>query len=230
MPAPCARSTRLAVAVAVAAVASTACGSDDATPAIDAPVAPIDAGIDTPALVPCDTVAQDCPTGEKCAIVRTGTTPPIGPRCVPLIGAVAEGGACTQADDRDDCDVGLACSQGLCRTLCHGPNDCENGGECLQYATLRDGTCELPCAPLTAGSCPANQSCDARLGVGGSPVSTFCRAVGTQAPGAECFRGCGLDYTCDNNFACAPMCNATHPCATGTCMMVPALPDFGVCM
>ncbi|MBK7076219.1 MAG: hypothetical protein IPH44_28400 [Myxococcales bacterium] len=228
MPSPRLASTYLALALATLATAG--CGREDPTAGIDAYVPRIDAGIDGPELAICDTVTQQCPTGEKCAIVRTGTTPPIGPRCVALTGAVAEGGACTQADDRDDCGVGLTCSQGLCRTLCHGPADCENGGECLQYATLRDGTCELPCAPLTAGSCPADQTCDARLGVGGSPVSTFCRAVGTQPTGAECFQGCALDYSCNNNFACAPMCNASHPCATGTCMTVPALPAFGVCM
>jgi hypothetical protein len=74
------------------------------------------------------------------------------------------------------------------------------------------------------------ETCDSFMTLDDGTFQSYCRPVGTQPQGASCIAGyCGLNQGCDRDLNCAPICNANHPCAVGTCDMAPLQDDYGAC-
>ncbi len=203
-------------------VALGACGDDttvapDARPAVDALVLP----------ATCDTIAQDCPAGFKCGVNATSH------QCVPIRGNLAEDSPCTTTGLNDECAVGLVCSaSGTCRQLCASGSNCMAGQRCMHFRA-DDGVCEDQCTLLDATTCSAGLSCDIgfELGLG---LAEYCRRFDTTPLGGACIPdiNCGENATCGNPNAgvCTALCDATHPCATGTCQHpIADFPALGEC-
>lgn len=87
-----------------------------------------------PGPVDCDSLAQDCPEGEKCAPWNAdGGTDWNGTKCVMVIGDGAPGEPCTAPDGKfggiDDCAAGSFCwnvdrnNLGTCVAQCTGDTD-----------------------------------------------------------------------------------------------------------
>ena len=193
----------------------------DAPAAFDAPVAPD----------PCDTVGQDCLSGQKCSIVIVGGA--LGRHCTPT-GTVALGGACTRTSTRtDDCAAGLACSDdGACRPLCIATDGCAVGDQCIQFGTLSDGLCWPPCtSTFDPAACASGFTCDVGLHLGNGEGATYCRTIGPQALGASCTAApCAATLDCDVDGVCHALCDAGHPCpgGAGTCHFAQGAAD-GLC-
>ena len=198
-----------------------ACGDDGSAPAIpDAPPPPVDALV-LPST--CDFVDQDCPGGYKCTFIVAGI---LRPGCRPVTGQVGEDEACTGIDGDDDCAAGLLCVHGRCKRFCETGDDCATTQACAFYRT-GDGVCEEPCTLFEDSSCPSGYTCDLGLIRGTSSMLTRCRLIGTGTED-KCYPSTLPRWECDaneycNGDTCKPLCDDTHPCATGSCTLAPGL-------
>jgi len=199
----------------------------------------------------CDVSAQDCGAGQRCNLVNDGT--PAGAAvtaCTPS-GDTASGATCTRADGRlgaDTCSAGLFCtnygnatsSDRTCQRLCRSTADCTGGASCLAVGDApRTGVCVAPCTPqgtdCAQGSCRYVNTWGATDPATAPAISRpACLPNGMGAVGASCtfLSDCGPNLGCARPnagapFVCAPVCDATHPCAAGTCngTMSPTNPD-----
>ena len=118
---------------------------------------------DTGISMSCDTFAQDCPDGQKCAPVITEMGAAWNEtRCVPVTGDRQPGDTCSAesvADGLDDCAKGAMCwdvddmGNGLCAGLCSGSARapfCSNMAPCTIVSDGRIGVflCLPVCSPL----------------------------------------------------------------------------------
>ncbi len=189
----------------------------------------------------CNAGAQDCGAGLRCALVNNGT--PNGAAvtaCTPA-GDTAAGAACTRANDRlgaDTCGSGLLCanfgnatvSNRTCQRACSSTADCTGGAACVVGSDApRAGVCVAPCT--IQGTDCAQGSCR-YLGTWGATdpatapaiLRPACLPDGPGAAGASCtfVNDCGPNLGCGRPSpgapsVCATTCDATHPCAEGTC-------------
>jgi hypothetical protein len=140
-----------------------ACGGDTKKKIIDAPGS---GGDDTGSGGgECNVLAQTgCASGEKCSWVHDSTTPPLGHIGCVANGTGAVGAACTYGADGatgfDNCQQGLVCLGGKCRTICDtngGAPMCGQNFACARYEglfanegeTAVAGVCDPTCNPLT---------------------------------------------------------------------------------
>lgn len=198
-------------------VATTACGDDGPSTPITVDAAPVIDAVVLPAT--CNPVEQDCPTGYKCTFVTPRGILEHG--CRAVAGEIAEGGACTGVDGDDNCAAGTFCQSGRCKRFCNSQVDCGATQGCAFYRT-GDGTCEDPCTPFDASTCPTGFSCDfLNARTPSEPAVRFCRLIGTVPPGGDCDLHFGAENECEANHTCQqtcmPLCDDTHPCQSGTC-------------
>jgi hypothetical protein len=188
----------------------------------------------------CDPSAQDCGAGQRCNLVGAGPNNAVAlTACVPE-GAVASGDACVRADGRlgaDQCARGLTCvnfgqamvSQRACQPLCRSTADCTGGAACIVVSDApRAGVCRAPCEVLGT-NCPAGTCRHATSWGAADPATapavtaTTCQPVGTAEENATCAANndCAANLTCARRtgadpLTCRRICDATHPCPTGT--------------
>jgi len=224
--------------------ALVACGGSD-------DVVAADAAIQTPKVVVQDCSTDDqtgCPDGYKCGLYVYNST--LRHACLLLSGSVGEGQVCSPSQDGmfDDCGPGLICSlqvgsTTVCERLCTGPAACGPGRACFVKFMITDGRC-LPggCDLFDTGSCASDRTCESGLSQPDQVDATSCRLAGPLAKGDRCslFQSeCGRGLTCapscdaavegclDNEFGkCTTHCDATHPCAGGSCITVEKPPGY----
>lgn len=196
----------------------------------------------------CDVVRQDCPdpARPKCAEVVSPNGAFQSNVCVPLGGTRQVAEACQRRGNAvsdigyDDCDRGLYCSlydilpnAFRCRKHCDASTPCPEGLNCVSTDRVQDPSsstslCREACDPFgeTGPGCPQGVGCK----VGGT--SGYCSVIGTTEPGGPCRAGndCAGNAACTRAGYCAPACDATHECPTGTsCEITPPL-TLGVCV
>ena len=120
-----------------------------------------------------------------------------------------------------------------CRRFCGSNADCGVGGGCAQafpspdFATLGTlGVCEPICL-VFASDCQAtaNSHCDVLPALNATAGVTFCRDNGPGTKGALCAtQNCGSGLICVPAVrseitapTCLVACDASHPCAQGSC-------------
>jgi hypothetical protein len=171
----------------------------------------------------CDPIAQDCPSGQKCAVTGGGMTTMPMPICV-MAGTVADGQPCTRTMGADDCAAGLTCARsaggtmGICRKYCTMDNQCDSGQKCAagRFGQSIVGTCTPACTPF-GNDCAGGTNCSTPVASFGSTTNGFftCRTPGTAGPFEDCGGGvtCAANEFCDNTqMWCAPLCDDTHAC------------------
>jgi hypothetical protein len=195
----------------------------------------------------CDPIAQDCPSGQKCAVTGGGMTMMATTTCV-TAGTAGDGQPCTRTMGMDDCAAGLTCSRspgatmGICRKYCTMDGQCDSGQKCAAgRGNSPVGSCAVACTPF-ANACSGGQNCSGvSTAFGGTTQFFTCRTPGTANAFEDCGFGaggvsCAGDLFCDpNNMWCAPLCDDTHHCpansgdggAAVSCMVVTG--TAGVC-
>jgi hypothetical protein len=171
---------------------------------------------DSGALASCDPTKQECPTGQKCAVVTNMMM--AGAACVPD-GTVDDGQACTRTMGMDNCKAGLACSRGggnVCRKLCTDNTGCDQGQSCTTFSRTVStiGLCAPTCTPFVT-TCSGGGDCSATATLFGGTTSTFiCRTPGTVDAFGDCGGGgggggsCIAGYLCDPaQMWCTPLCD-----------------------
>jgi hypothetical protein len=162
----------------------------------------------------CDLIAQDCGTGQKCAVSGFGMTATTA--CV-MAGTAGEGMACTRTMGMDNCAAGLTCARGagVCRKYCESNSNCLSGQKCgAGRAGSIIGTCAVPCTPFGT-DCGSLNCSSLATAFGSTDVFFTCRMPGTTANFDDCTGGgiCGPNAFCDVNAGwCAPLCDNTHAC------------------
>jgi len=227
----------------------TGCGSGEDTVTADA--APPDASMraDAATVTDCDPVTQNCPNAShKCTITEPG-----GVRqrsCIAATGDVSEGLPCVRSAagfGNDTCAAGLFCSfiggappptgTRSCRRFCHADTGCPGGQRCahLLDSTPADGFCGPTCTPFQP--CANGLDCsELWQGMNGqTDVFLACRPPGTTAAGGSCTmdEDCVAGSICFEalgNPRCLPICDSTHPCATGSCTFTLFPNGGGICM
>ncbi len=190
----------------------------------------------------CDTVAQDCPRGEKCTGVKPSLHAPYaGTACVPDNAGqgAPPGSICINASDGSDtCDAASMCVQfgsgeGACVPFCAGPQGAPTCGDPSLVCARTDhlwpiSLCVQPCDPL-AYDCP-----DAGLGVSAMVCAPAGLGFGCVLRGN--LDGAGLGAPCDDHRDCiaAALCAPTgrvagceHP--GGCCAAYCDLDDPAAC-
>jgi hypothetical protein len=199
----------------------------------------------------CDPVAQDCPSGNKCAYVSQGGT--TSRRCVPD-GTVDAGGACqstaTPAGDfHDTCKAGLSCvdqpapdggTAFVCKKFCHASEQCTAPADCIEVLRFT-GSDELPrvCAEPGPKCELLAQGCASSLGCYPSPTSgPVCVTAGAAEDGAPCTysNDCRPGSACVNGGAglrCHRLCRTPSGepgCASGRCEPLRDFAGVGACV
>lgn len=184
----------------------------------------------------CDVLAQDCPSGSRCQPMGSIDKVPLVNACVPDRGTVELGAACTRASTatadvgNDDCKKGLYCSNGgqpattsrVCRKLCKNNPDCTKAGQaCFNLTGIDAGFCMERCSIFNGTACGTGNTCRVLPSVENDRFvfDQRCDFVGAVAAGAACqfHTDCAAGLACNDANKCAPYCDSTHPCATGTC-------------
>ncbi len=208
----------------------------------------VDAGA-SDGMVACDPVGQSgCGAGMKCTFVD-----PEGDgfeTACRAAGTVAEGMTCVRGGGfgDDDCAAGSFCTfigvlppaQGgtrVCRAICGVGAACDGGQTCAQLvdAPMKAGMCGPSCAPF-AGTCGDGMTCaELWTGLGGDfDLFAVCRPPGATGAGQACGADsdCVADHTClelpGAPVVCRPLCDSTHPCASGSCFEADG--GFGACV
>ncbi len=109
----------------------------------------------------CDSFAQECPEGQKCApVITDGGGNWDSARCVPVLGTDGPGDPCTAksvADGLDSCAEGVLCwgvdidGNGTCVAQCGGDQDmpvCPDNGKCTSAQEYFLNLCLSTCDPL----------------------------------------------------------------------------------
>jgi hypothetical protein len=130
------------------------------------------------------------------------------------------GDACTPGS----CMPGLICDDNtevsICRATCSETVSCPGGDSCF----TGDGVCEDTCTPFTHAGCPTGSKCDP-LNESFGDVLAICSGIGTGTQGDYCRANwdCARNYVCfllvegSPDGECRAICDAAHPCLTGTC-------------
>jgi len=177
---------------------------------------------------PCSLVAQDCvdPALPKCDTSLSGAV------CMPD-GIVAVGASCNDGD----CKKGAICASiglptifpgpgflgaAVCRATCSAAKPCADPAMFCASATPV-GLCVPACKPLS-GDCVGGTCARLEYDPSFSSHAT-CRPVGPGSVGDPCSNDqqCGKDQLCmavKGSSACRALCDATHPCASGSCSPV----------
>jgi hypothetical protein len=192
----------------------------------------------------CDLLGQDCAqSSDKCTIVESQG--PLASACISRRGEAQENEPCTRGAagfGDDDCAPGLFCSfigelgpaQGgvrRCHPLCTEDHDCPQNQRCgiLIDAPDKGGFCGPACEPFSP--CGERLTCgDLYAGAGGDADPWLsCRPIGTHLSGDPCNNAyqCPANHVCGDNGTCQALCDASHPCALGTCH---TLGKAGVCL
>lgn len=123
---------RTLIVTIVAALATSACGSDkgSTSDAASDAGAGTDVAVDTSAIT-CDPAAQDCASGSECDFGCQGETAVVA--CRPDNGTAAIGAACSITTMQ--CAKGTGCvtmpgGGPMCRKYCAGDGDCATGERC----------------------------------------------------------------------------------------------------
>ena len=157
-----------------------------------------------PQQMPCDTVCQDCPVGQKCSAQQGA----------PICKNVANNPAQVDATcSNDNCSVGSVCviesdvpfripTLSLCRKFCRVDGDCTNGGKCA--FALADGNGMASdmkiCSQKVINCDPVAQT--------GCAQGTFCYPVtpdgqmGCHPQGANAGSPCDSSWNCAQGNAC----------------------------
>lgn len=180
--------------------------------------------------------------GETCALLgdprcRPGlgcddTPDGDAPRCVPA-GSAELDASCEQ----EHCAPGLHCTsfgsasfEDRCRALCRDSSDCGTGERCVVAADGVSDICVRTCDPFSSpDTCPVNTRCAAPSETSEGDASGLCVRQGAGAVGVPCTSSpeCSDGLTCHAG-ACSPICDAEHPCITGSCDAIGTGP-LGAC-
>jgi hypothetical protein len=210
-------------------LALSACSDPSPAPAdMSAPCNPV-----TPSCTKCAVTAYD-QNGAVTACLTAGTKPE-GELCTR---APAAPGAPRDTLGPDDCAAGLHCSAlgGLgtteathisrCWAYCATDAMCGAGKKCISInESPVIGLCVPTCTPFAA--CANGFNCSFILpATDGSSAYLGCREPGNRPAAAFCDDGtqCAADSVCNpiaTPRVCAPLCDATHPCAAGSCLAIP---------
>jgi hypothetical protein len=187
--------------------------------------------------VPCDTYAQDCEDGQKCAPWATESGAPWqSSKCVPVTGDRLPGEPCTAEGEGvsglDDCVKAAFCwnvdeqGHGVCVALCGGASDqptCEQPG--FECAVLGGEAIWSPCLAICQ---PLVQDCaDDELCLPTSGIY-FCVPDGSDEMGAA-FDPCEVLDECDAGLLCLGPASASE-CdqgTTGCCQPMCSIADGG---
>jgi hypothetical protein len=185
----------------------------------------------TAASQPCN-VEYNCPSGQTCWTTDGKTF-----SCMPS-GTIPPGATCDSTPGSALCADRLACvaegvpTDGQCDYWCDPSNPCPLGG-CV---TITDGMsvtvsfCETGSLG-TASSCNVNYDCPKGQTCWTTDGFAFeCMASGAAKAGTACAVIFG-SATCGDELACVSTtdadqgecdywCDASHPCASGTCMTI----------
>lgn len=195
--------------------------------------------------------ASACASGERCTIVSTDSANTQTLTACVAAGSLAEGARCTRTGGRvgqDDCGPGLFCANTrqpdlatrVCQRLCSSEADCASGERCLWLgSTPPAGVCTAACT-IGGSDCPTGTTCRAGTSlIAGAPTpaqryATFCHQAGAGLLAGACDdpTDCGPNLTCPLSGdsatvanTCRPTCDATHPCASGTCTAFAGVPN-----
>lgn len=178
----------------------------------------------------CSTLAQDCPTGEKCMPWAATGGSWNGTRCTPIAAQTRSVGERCRVEGSavsgvDDCAPGSMCwdvdaftNAGYCIELCGGEGGsaaCENVDTCTMANGGALAVCLPECDPLEQ-DCPSGEGC---YPVEGSGFS--CAHDGSFDGGAQ-GDSCGAVNTCSPGYVCAPShlvpaCTSDGGCCTSWC-------------
>jgi hypothetical protein len=184
----------------------------------------------------CDTYAQDCPEGQKCAPwAEGGGSAWNATKCVPVTGdqlpgetCMAEGGG---VSGLDDCIKGAMCwdvdarNQGVCVAHCIGTRQMRACAEpdfvCPVYAEGVLNICIPGCDPL-AQDCPEDELCLATSG-------TYLCVLDASGDAGAVFDACEFANACAKGLLCLGP-QAAAECdqgATGCCLPLCSIADGG---
>jgi hypothetical protein len=186
----------------------------------------------------CDVVKQDCPQGQKCTVIMTGSGQDVSnfATCLPATGTLGVGDSCTRtAVGMDQCGPGLFCTgvgyagtqaapMRHCNKLCKQDSDCLTGQKCEPISDdMSSGLCTAACE-LFSSTCGTGLTCTMLL----EDIDTTdpmnpdlyltCRSIGAGAVGDTCMADtdCSADMYCDPNNGCTQYCddssNPPHLC------------------
>jgi hypothetical protein len=178
----------------------------------------------------CNTVTQNCGTGQKCIPKLNPATMAVSGTCV-ADGTITEGMTCVADMSNanlvmDNCKAGLTCDNDgpgnawKCRKFCAADSGCTGGQKCADVLGAGTwGWCLPPCTPFGT-DCPNGDSCAVGMldvtNPDGNTGFFVCKTPGAgTAFGASCAADldCGPNLVCDttNNW-CTPICDTTHAC------------------
>ncbi|HNS95820.1 MAG TPA: hypothetical protein PLJ27_16405 [Polyangiaceae bacterium] len=184
----------------------------------------------------CSPPSTGCKADERCTVLSVASRAVTA--CVPA-GAVKVGGDCTV----DECEPGAMCVHAggkyVCRSFCHGGNDCNDDDLHCVWPWGDDvafGLCRSGCDPVRQKGCDDNEGCyymDPETG------STDCWLAGGLLPGADCSNMslCQPGFDCvlepgssPFKYYCRAYCDDYTPCAAGTCTTTQATAALKFCM
>lgn len=184
----------------------------------------------------CNPVTQNCANPDaKCELRDIGSGMATNYCDARGGGPIQVGQTCTREQvGEDNCAKGLICTRIgdqpnlACRKYCLTEADCGTGEGCADIGftvgedtgSARWGVCAQSCTAHSS-TCPTDRTCgDMRLGpVSGAP-KLYCRVNGNGPAGQTCAGSsdCLPNSVCESPAnTCKTVCDADHPCATGTC-------------
>ena len=190
-------------------------------------------------MIDCDTFAQDCPEGQKCAAYDSDMNGAWdSTQCVGLAGDGQLGDPCTAEPGKtgvDSCDVGYMCwdldeeGVGVCVAQCTGTPEnpmCPPGSQCVTCQECVISICRSGCNPLLQ-DCMGGELCIGDFNGDGflcvldasgdmAPEGTPCELANVCNAGTMCVN---QDFypnpACEGSLGCcAPFCDLDDP---GSC-------------
>jgi hypothetical protein len=186
----------------------------------------------------CDVVKQDCPQGQKCTVITTGTGQDVSQfaSCLATSGTLGLNDPCTRtAPGMDGCGAGLFCTgvgyagtmsdpMRHCNKLCKQDMDCLTGQKCEAISDDgQSGLCTAACELLST-TCGTGLTCSLELedidttDQNNPDIYLTCRSIGQGNVGDACMddTDCGADMFCDSSNGCTQFCddssNPPHKC------------------
>jgi hypothetical protein len=139
------------------------------------------------------------------------------------------GGAAVPCVANADCQIGLACYEGLCSSFCATAADCLFGTASICRPIGSANVCLRTCDPFApVDECGNGAKC-AYSSYSDVPV---CMRAGTAADGASCgldTQVCARGLTCTSSNTCRKLCQTGSLCATGTCPAPAPAEPYSVC-
>ena len=185
----------------------------------------------------CDIYAQNCGTGQECAVVKTDAG--FQTQCVSnTTGSIKEGFACTQSGNSNPCVAGLECIQNRCSKHCCFGDDSVCGksqpegytGRCDITVTVNGTdpaysvcTYSASCEPFQQQPCAAGQTC----GVTDQNGTAKCTTIDTPDGGLPEKATCQYANDCKDGMVCAGAADGGFAC-TWACYHPPGPFDAGI--